>query len=354
MKSFSKYFIQEHLHREVFHGGISNVFVEKILLSRGYKAIEFPGTFDFSLPSKLKRFIYLLKMLFSIQAGDIVVFQFPLYARIHLLLLKLLRKKGVHIVCLITDIEGMRILDTDMLAKEKRILSGFSLFISHNKRMTEWLRSVVIPRARGAMVVEIGFFDYLATPAKQYRHRSMQIAFAGNLEKSPFIQHLEQVQATCANTTFLIYGPGYPKHLPFPANAVFKGILPPNDLVQHIEGSFGLLWDGGDISNCTGHYGEYLSYNSPHKLSLYILAGIPLIVPDMSASALLVKQYGIGITIKQLGDIEQAINTITDAEYKLMVDNTRSLANDISKGNRLEGALNELLEKLMKIDEGKA
>ena len=286
-------------------------------------------------------------MLFSISAGDIVVFQFPLYARIHILLLKLLRKKGVHIVCLITDIEGMRVLDTDMLAKEKRLLRQFSLFISHNSRMTEWLRGVVTPAA----LVEIEFFDYLSTPASVYRQRSLQIAFAGNLEKSPFIQHLEQVQATCANTTFLIYGPGYPKHLSFPANTVYKGVFPASELVHQLEGSFGLLWDGGDITNCTGHYGEYLAFNSPHKLSLYIMAGMPLIVPEMSASALLVRQYGIGITIKQLGDLEQAINAISDAEYRQMADNTRSLAKDISNGNRLEGSLNALLEKLMKINE---
>lgn len=350
MRSPRKYFIQEHLHREVFHGGISNVFVEKILSSRGYKAIEFPGTFDFSLRAKWQRFIYLIKRLLSISAGDIVVFQFPLYARIHILLLKLLRIKRVLIVCLITDIEGMRILDNKMLAKEKRMLRGFSLFISHNTRMTQWLRGVV----SAAAIVEIEFFDYLATPANQYRQRSMRIAFAGNLEKSPFIQHLEQVQETCSNTIFLIYGPGYPKHLPFPTNAVYKGIFSANDLVQHLEGSFGLLWDGGDISNCTGHYGEYLAINSPHKLSLYILAGIPLIVPEMSASALLVKQYGIGITIKHLGDIEHAINKISDAEYRQMVDNTRSLANDISNGKRLEGSLTELFKKCMKIDEGNA
>lgn len=350
MRSSGKYFIQAHLHREVFHGGISNVYAEKILLSLGYKAIEFPGVFNFSLPAKWQRFIYLLKMLFSISAKDIVVFQFPLYARIHILLLKLLRIKGVRLVCIITDIEGLRVLDTDMLAKEKRLLRAFSLFISHNDQMTRWLRTVLTR----AVIVDIEFFDYLATPAGHYRQRSMQIAFAGNLEKSPFIRHLEQLHTTCPNTTFLIYGPGYPKHLPFPANAVFKGIFPPDEIVHRIEGSFGLLWDGEDISNCTGNYGEYLAYNSPHKLSLYILAGLPLIVPGMSASALLVRQYGIGITIEQLADIEHAINKISDDEYKLMVDNTRLLANDISTGKRLAGSLNVLWEKLMKIDEGNA
>lgn len=349
MRAPGKYFIQEHLHRETFHGGIGNMDAERVLLANGYKAIVFPGTFNFSLQAKLQRLVYLLKICFTISAGDVVVFQFPLYARIHVFLLKLLRIRRARIVCFIADIEGLRVKDAHLLEKEKKLLSRFSLFISHNERMSQWIRSLV----KEAVIAEIQFFDFLTTPARRSSQRSTQIAFAGNLQKSTFIQHLGQLQEKCPNTTFLIYGPDYPEHLPFPANAVFKGIFPPYETVNQLEGSFGLIWDGPSVSDCTGIYGEYLAFNSPHKLSLYILAGIPLIVPEMSASAVLVRQYEIGITIKQLGEIETAINAISNDDYQKMVVNTRSLATSISQGKRLEGALIELWEKLMKVDEGK-
>jgi hypothetical protein len=345
MPAPNKYFIQEHLHREVFHGGITNIDAERVLLASGYKAIVFPGTFDFSFRAKLKRFVYLVRIFLTISAGDRVVFQFPLYARIHAILLKLLRIRKAHIVCLIADIEGLRMLDNKLVEQEKKLLRRFSLFISHNERMSQWIRSLV-PKA---VIAEIQFFDFLTPPIDRPGKKSLQIAFAGNLQKSPFIQHLEQVQGECPNTTFLIYGPGYPKHLPFPANAVYKGIFPPYETVKQLEGSFGLIWDGPSVSTCSGIYGEYLAYNSPHKLSLYILAGIPLIVPAISASALLVKRYGIGITIKQLDHIETAISAISDAEYQQMVENTRRLAVGISQGKRLEGALHELWENKVKI-----
>jgi hypothetical protein len=333
-----KYFIQEHLHREAFHGGIGNIDAEKVLISLDYKAIEFPGYFDFSIKAKWQRFIHLFKTFVSVTAGDMVVFQFPLYARIHILLVRLLRIKGAHIVCLIADIEGLRINDAAMLAKDKKALRRFSLFISHNARMSQWLRSQV-PNAN---IAEIGFFDFLTAPVNRHRKKEPQIVFAGNLKKSPFTQHLEQLAAFCPNITFLIYGPDYPVQFSFPKNAVYKGIFPPYDLVHHLEGSFGLVWDGPDIESCTGIFGDYLAYNSPHKLSLYIMAGLPLIVPKMSASAGLVEQYGIGCTIDRLADIESVINTISDAAYETMVNNTRSLAADISRGKCLQQALHQL------------
>jgi hypothetical protein len=342
MPDRKKYFIQEHLHREVFHGGICNIDAEKIFLKQGYQAIEFPGTFDFSLKAKWQRVIYLIKMLLTVAAGDIVVFQFPLYARIHMLLTKLLRVKGVHVICFIIDIDGLRIQDNAMLAKEKKALRRFTLFISLNPRLTQWLRSLV----PNAIIEEIQFHDYLTTPVSTPRKKTTQIAFAGNLQKSPFIQHLDQLTASCPTTTFLLYGPDYPPQLSFPNNAVHKGIFPPYDIVRHLEGSFGLVWDGPDITSCTGPFGAYLAYNSPHKLSLYIMAGTPLIVPEMSASAGLVTKYRIGITIKQLADIETAINNISDAAYQTMVENTRALAARISEGKCLGEALESIGKRL--------
>jgi hypothetical protein len=333
-----KYFIQEHLHREVFHGGICNIDAEKIFLLQGYRAIAFPGTFNFSIKAKLQRLIYLFNMLFLVKAGDMVVFQFPLYAGMHILLLKLLRIRGAYIVCFISDIEGLRIKDDTILAKEKKALRRFSLFISHNPRMTLWLLSL----APNAAIAEIQFFDYLTTPVNRPRKKGYKIAFAGNLLKSPFIQHLEALKGPCANTTFLVYGPGHAQPFSFPSNAVHKGVFPPYDIVQQLEGSFGLVWDGPDITNCTGVFGDYLAYNSPHKLSLYIMAALPLIVPEMSASAELVRQYNIGVTIKHLADIETVINGITEAEYESMVNNTRALAARISEGKFLAEALNRL------------
>lgn len=342
MSVAKKYFIQEHLHREVFHGGIFNIDAEKIFLSEGYKAIEFPGTFDFSLMAKWQRCLYLIKMLFTVAAGDLVIFQFPLYAKIHILLLQLLRLKGAKIICFILDIEGLREGSASILEKEKKALRRFSTFIVHNERMLHWIQSLV-PKA---IIAQLQFFDYLTIPVRPSQRKNTHIVFAGNLQKSRFIQDLEKLSGPCPELTFSIYGPGYPAQSTFPKNVNYKGVFAPYEVVNHLQGSFGLVWDGTSIESCTGNYGDYLAYNSPHKLSLYIMAGIPLIVPKMSASAQLIEQYGIGCTIGQLSDIGEVIRNISDSAYQKMVDNTRPLAVQLSHGHFLKRALIELEQRV--------
>lgn len=336
MPAAKKYFIKEHLHREVFHGGIGNVDAEKIFIAKGYQAIEFPGTFDFSIKSKWKRLLYLIRLFFRISSGDLVVFQFPLYAKIHELLITLLRIKGVRIICLILDIDGWRNGNSAILEKEKKAFRRFRLFIVHNERMRQWLQPIV----PNATIAELQFFDFLTTPVYQQRSKEGHIIIAGDLEKTAFIQKLGQL----TQLSFSIYGAGYSESNAFPDNALYKGVFPPYDLVHHLQGSFGLVWYGPDIENFTGSYGSYLTAISPHKLSLYIMAGIPLIVPATSASAILVKQYGIGCTIDRLSDIGHVIKNISDSAYQQMVDNTRPLAVQLSQGHFLKRALTELEE----------
>src|SRR5688572_3371321 len=102
-----KYFLQEHLHRHVVHGGIGNIDAEKILLSKGFQPICFPCFDSFSLPAKWKRLWFLLRTWFSLPAASIVVVLFPVMPRLHQLLIRLLRyRKNITLVCFITDSDG--------------------------------------------------------------------------------------------------------------------------------------------------------------------------------------------------------------------------------------------------------
>ncbi len=334
MPTAKKYFIKEHLHREVFHGGIGNVDAEKIFIAKGYQAIEFPGTYDFTTDSKWKRLRYLIKLFFRIKSCDLVIFQFPLYANIHQLLITLLRIKGVSIICFILDIDGMRSGNKKLLKKEIKAFRRFRFFIVHNERMQAWLQPLV-PKAA---IAQLQFFDFLTTPVHEHRSKDTRVIVAGDLSKMTFIQKLGQL----TQLSFSVYGAGYPHINTVPANATFKGVFPPYDLVHLLQGSFGLVWYGPDIDSFAGNYGKYLTIITPHKLSLFIMAGIPVIVPATSASAILVKQYGIGCTIDQLSDIDKIINDISDSDYQKMVDNTRPLAIQLSQGHFLKKALTEL------------
>jgi len=331
-----KYFIQEHLHKKnLQHGSIGNVDAEKLLVQKGYEPLVFPCMYDFSIKAKLKRFAYLLKTFLAIPSGAIVVIQFPLDATLHRILVNLLQWKKVHIICFITDLEGMPQGNAQLLQTELRLLRRYSFFLVHNAAMAEWLQKTV-PNCTYA---EIEFFDFLATPVSLHQQKNYQVLFAGNLQKSAFVDKLGKLQASCPAVQFMLYGPDYAPSSGKPLNVVYKGGYEAYALVHHLQGSFGLVWDGNSIDGCTGSYGEYLALNSPHKLSLYMLAGLPLIVPAMSAGAQLVKKYRIGYTIERLHDLQTLIDSIDEATYQQMIENMRPLAARIAAGKCLGDAL---------------
>jgi len=95
----------------------------------------------------------------------------------------------------------------------------------------------------------------------------------------------------------------------------YKGVFKP-DMIGHLEGSWGLVWDGDSTETCSGTWGSYLKIIAPHKFSLYVLAGLPLIVWKDSAMAKLVEMKNLGITVTSLSEISARISAVSDNDYK--------------------------------------
>jgi glycosyltransferase involved in cell wall biosynthesis len=102
------------------------------------------------------------------------------------------------------------------------------------------------------------------------------------------------------------------------------------------------VWDGDSADGLEGVLGAYARWISPHKLSLYILAGMPVICHSDSAAAKLVTQYGIGISVDAISEVADAISVLSEKEYQEMRRRMRPLAERISKGLCLVTALEEL------------
>jgi hypothetical protein len=190
-------------------------------------------------------------------------------------------------------------------------------------------------------MVELGIFDYLSGAEKACitDRRKKEIVFAGNLkkEKSTFLY----TEDADYGVTFNLYGT-----IPDPLASGFdyKGSFPPNELIAHLEGNYGLVWDGTSAEKCEGMYGEYLRYNDPHKFSLYIAAGLPVVVWKESALAEFVEREKIGKTIdgfSQLKDLPDA----DSAEYREMLANIAALSEKVKKGYMLKKAISACMEQ---------
>lgn len=333
------YFLQEHLHRQVVHGGIGNIDAEKVLLSKGYQPLSFPCMDDFSLSAKWKRFWYLFVTWLSLPAGTWVVFQLPVYPRMSQWLIRLLAcRQRITLIGFIADIDGLKDGDNGLLQREKKMLRRFNAFIVHSQAMEDWLKEFIPHSA----IEQIGFFDFLATPVRTVRHSGYDVVFAGNLAKSRFLLQLGALQSQQPPVRFVLYGAGMEHVAHWPPNVVYKGVYEPYQLPHALEGAYGLVWDGDSIDGCAGSLGHYMAYISHHKLSLYLVAGLPIITAKKAASAALVEKYGIGYAVDNLHEISTLINQTDEATYQRMVQNTRALAVKITQGKCLGDALDRL------------
>lgn len=69
---------------------------------------------------------------------------------------------------------------------------------------------------------------------------------------------------------------------------------------------------------CSGGKGEYLRINNPHKLSLYLAVGLPVIIWDEAAEAEFVLRENVGFTIKSLYELSEKMALISDDDYEIM------------------------------------
>ena len=332
-----RYFICEYANDYFFHGGIGIIDAEKILERNGYVPIRQPYHYSFSIRAKLARLWYSLKILSSVKKDATVVFIHPLHARLNKWLITRLTKKVSRCICIIGDIDGLKDGNDTLLKKEIDEFSRFTFFILHNPAMVSWLNQVL--PGKNCEVIE--FFDFLAPPNMGTRMKNGPIVFAGNLAKSRFLEQLRNIPVQ-----FNLYGPGATAEMRKQTNVHHHGIVDPYQLPSKLEGSYGLVWDGDSPYAMKGSLGQYMQYISHHKVSLYILAGMPIIISRTAGAAPLVRQYQIGICVDSLEEIGQKINAISSSQYEQMLNNMKPLAKKIAMGDCLSAALERLLNRM--------
>ena len=159
------------------------------------------------------------------------------------------------------------------------------------------------------------------------------VIIAGNLnkEKSRYIYEFPNE----FKINFSLYGMGVDIEY-LPRCMIYKGSFSPEELPNVLEGGYGLVWDGDSIEGCVGLAGKYLKYNNPHKASLYIAAGKPLIVWKKSAIAPYVCEKEIGITIDNLNDLPHVLKCISKEKYMKLVRNVLKEREALINGEHLK------------------
>ena len=244
-------------------------------------------------------------------------------------------------LCLIVhDIYSLQTdkIEKSTLEKEINIFNCADRIIFHNETMISFL---INHGLKNKKCLSIDLFDYIIDDdIFEKRNLERKVIFAGNIAKAPFLSRM----CFMRNRDFVLelYGPNYDKNSITAEFINYNGILDPIDIIHNLNGSFGLIWDGDSIDKCDGKFGEYLKYNNPFKLSMYIAAGIPIICWSKSATAIFVEKNNIGFCINSLEEISKIFENINEKDYERIKLNVEKIGIKVRKGFFLRQALKRL------------
>jgi hypothetical protein len=278
----------------------------------------------------------------ELAGGGHILIEYPFEQRKRILFLYLFRLfSRVKLLAVLHDLDSLR-FGTDS-GREMALLKLFDGLISHNASMTRWLRD----KGYRKKVVDLQMFDYMSAPAQPVHALGMNspvnILYAGNLtyEKATYI-YSEEI-ASLKNAHLSVYGPYFdaaraPRH-----SVSHKGVFNPDSPVLDGRYHFGLIWEGTSVVTCEGPYGSYLRYNNPHKASLYVSLGLPIVVWRGAALADFVVEQQIGVTIERLDELDDLASTVSSEAYFAMARKVGALRDKVAEGGFLLGATRQLL-----------
>lgn len=283
----------------------------------------------------------------KVNDSDVIVVQYPIYGfqLLNKFIPLIQKKKGAKFVVVIHDLETLRLgvgsqENAWFIKVEKRLLQLFDKIVCHNNRMREYLVEQGFQKSN---LISLEIFDYL-TECVWADKNEEGITIAGNLskDKSMYIYKLLEV-----NPEFKInlYGPNFSID-ELPPNVEYFGSFPPTELPEKIQGKFGLVWDGDSIETCSGNTGNYLRYNNPHKTSLYLASGIPVIIWRGAAMAQFVKENNVGIIVDNILEIKEVLENISEENYAEIKKNVSKIGWKLRKGGYYKDAIENVISQL--------
>ena len=270
--------------------------VQKIASQLGFREV---GIYFYNIasdsPSEMNK--RLDGIMASISIGDILVFQSPTWNGFEFdrLFFDKLKDMQVKIVCFIHDVVPLMFDSNYYLMNEYMYMYNLSdVIIVPSERMKERLIEEGLTTKK---ILVQGMWDHphdlsLYTPAFK-----KELFFAGSLERFPDLQNWSQ------DTPLL--------------------------LLELSKGGFGLVW--GTHQN-DGESNQYYTLNISHKVSTYLTAGIPVIVPSSLSTAKFIVDQGLGFVADSLEEVHEIVDKMNLQEYQEMTNRIKTFSYLLKEG----------------------
>ena len=277
---------------------------------------------------------------------SIVLLQHPFHHRqlIRNKTLYNLKERGVRFICLKKKKKKLRAFRyNDYYEHEFQTMMDLAdVIIVHNNVMKGWFIKQGFDPKR---LVTLQIFDYLQGKQEySMPHFDRSLNIAGNLDtiKCKYISQLGQIAPVKVN----LFGPNFNEDLKKYANINYHGSFPADEIPYRLTDGFGLVWDGDSIDGCKGKPGQYLRFNNPHKLSLYLSSGLPVVIWSKAAEADFVIKNKVGICVDSLYQLQPLFDSITESDYQRMCQNVRQVRKNLISGHYGKTALRSALEMI--------
>lgn len=282
-----------------------------------------------------------------LRKDDVLFLQYPV-KKYFSFLCCVARWKGAKTISLIHDLGSFR---RRKLTVEQEIarLSHCDYIIASNENMRQWLLNHSMKKPVGAL----GLFDYRANSFNKKNNASLHtphstpnVVYAGalSMRKNAFIVELSKQQLPFRLT--IVGNKDGLQGLCENPHISYQGFIPSEEFISTIDADFGLVWDGDSLDTCSGNYGEYLRWNSPHKVSFNLRAGLPVIVWKEAAVASIIEQAGAGFSVSSLEALNEKLAHISPEEMTNMKQNAANMAKKLNSGHFLREAICQAMADL--------
>ena len=287
-----------------------------------------------------------VKKIDRVESNSLVFVPHPIYLnKKYMDILKDAKKmKHIQLAFLVHDLESLRKMFPEMEDSfnymDKMMYELADYVIAHNRSLKQYLIDQGIDEIT---IYNLPIFDYLTghNPDDKSVRFAKTLNVAGNLDSNK-CQYIKGLNNLDQSVKVNLYGLNFNQDALKSKSVHYMGAFPADDIPAQLTEGFGLVWDGDTIAGCAGDTGNYLRFNNPHKLSLYLVSGIPVVIWSQAAEAQFVKEHQVGIIVDSVEDFAEAFDCLSEAQYNQMVLNSKKISRELRSGTYLKHVIRRI------------
>ncbi len=311
------------------HGGMKARLDSEVILRGSRQWQTFDTSLTGSAPARLCKMAGAFGWMLRQPRSGVFFVQYPIHGGRGQRLIAALMFRRFRVVVLLHDFDELRktaTLASNSLLRKAAFLVSSGLL---HQRMRDELK--------GIPVRELEIWDYLVAPGFKPGewNAAGPILFAGSLWPGK-IGWLYRADAK--RPALLVRGRGYEQALAPGLGDTLAGPFDSENPVFMPPAGWGLVWDGAKLDS-EGTEADYERINQPHKVSLYLACGLPLIVWSEGYAAGWLVRNGCGVTTPSLEAIPEILAKITPAQHAAMRQRAQECGEKVRAGYYLLNAL---------------